>query len=156
MTGDPRDIAPARALADQPRPQCGVIAYRRTPDLDVMLLTSRETGRWVIPKGGRMWDRTAQETAATEAYEEAGVVGDVAPIPLGTYDYVKYLKSGEGVACRVTVFAMAVTAQLDQWPEQDQRTTRWFAGAESAEQVHEPDLAALIRAFCAAGGPAAA
>ncbi len=133
--------------AGEPRPQCGAIVYRRAPKLEVLLVTSRETGRWVIPKGGRMWDRTPWETALTEAYEEAGVVGDIDQTPLGAYDYIKFLKSGEGAPCRVTVFALALTEQLDHWPEYDQRQTRWFAWSEAIGAVHETGLRALIADF---------
>lgn len=140
------DVADILALGE-PRPQCGAIAYRRAPDLEVMLVTSRETGRWVIPKGGLMPGKTTWESAAVEAFEEAGVVGEIARTPLGTYDYVKFLKSGEGAPCRVTVFALDVTEELLEWPEQDQRTTRWFSWSEAADTVHETGLKVLIHAF---------
>ena len=134
-------------MIDEPRAQCGAVAYRRVPEVEILLVTSRDTGRWVIPKGGLMDGLTVWDAAAQEAYEEAGVVGVVAQTPLGTYDYLKFLKSGEGVPCRVTVYPMAVTQRLKNWPERDQRRSQWFRWKQAAEAVHEPDLSALIRAF---------
>ncbi len=148
----PMTSAPVDLALGEPRPQAGAIAWRRTPRLEIILVTSRETGRWVIPKGGLAPGKTPWQSAAAEAYEEAGVTGDIARTPLGAYDYVKFLKSGEGAPCRVTVFEMAVTDVLAAWPEQDQRTVRWFAVADAAEAVHEAGLKALIQAFGAERG----
>ena len=143
----PSTNAPTVLALGEPRPQCGVIPYCRAPNLEVMLVTSRETGRWVIPKGGLMPGGTPWEAAAQEAFEEAGVIGDINEIPLGAYDYVKFLKSGAGAPCRVTVYAMAVTEDLLEWPEMEQRTTKWFGWSEAAAVVHETGLKALIHKF---------
>jgi len=129
------------------RPQVAALPYRHAPDLEILLVTSRETGRWVIPKGKLMKGLTLWEAAAQEALEEAGVVGVIGETPLGTYDYVKFLKSGVGAACRVTVFPLAVREQLPTWLEQHQRESRWFAWAEAVEAVHETGLGAIVEAF---------
>ena len=100
-----------------------------------------------------MWDRTPWETALVEAHEEAGVVGDIEQTPLGAYDYIKFLKSGEGAPCRVTVFALALTQQLDDWPEYDQRETRWFKWADAVGAVHETGLREIIQEFGARASP---
>ena len=139
--------APTTLAMGEPRRQCGAIAYRRAPKLEIMLVTSRETGRWVIPKGGLISGKTVWESAEEEAFEEAGVVGEIERTSLGAYDYVKFLKSGEGAPCRVAVFALAVTGQLSEWPEQAQRTTKWFDWFDAAEAVHESGLAAIIYRF---------
>ena len=142
--------SPKASLIDapgKPRTQYGALPFRLTCEIEFLLVTSRETGRWVIPKGWPMSGKTRREAAAQEALEEAGVVGKVVRGPLGSYDYVKYLKTGEGIACRVTVFALAVAEQREQWPEQDQRTTRWFSREAAAAAVQEPGLAAIIRDF---------
>lgn len=130
-----------------PRTQYGALPYRLAPGLEVLLVTSRDTGRWVIPKGWPVPGKSRRASAAREALEEAGVVGKAGKENLGAYDYVKYLKSGEGVACRVTVFALAVTEQRGQWREQDQRTTAWFPPATAALLVQERGLAEIIRRF---------
>lgn len=129
------------------RPQVAALCFRRAPDLEILLVTSRETGRWVIPKGKLMKGLTLWEAAAQEALEEAGVVGKISRHALGEYDYVKFLKSGLGAPCRVTVFPLEVREQLSTWLEQHQRESRWYPWAEAAEQVHEPGLATIIAAF---------
>ncbi len=85
-------LAPVAA----PRVQYAALPHRGGAQPEILLVTSRETGRWVIPKGWPMKGKSGSEAAAREAFEEAGVVGEIAPEPLGAYGYVKFLKSGEG------------------------------------------------------------
>lgn len=111
----------------------------------VMLLTSRETRRWVIPKGWPIPGLTPRDAAAREAYEEAGLVGGVVhERPIGTYRYEKRLGSGRTVTCEVAVYLFHVDRQLDEWPEKGQRRTRWFGPTEAASLVAEAELAALL------------
>jgi 8-oxo-dGTP pyrophosphatase MutT (NUDIX family) len=131
----------------RPRAQYGALPYRWEPDLEILLVTSRETGRWVIPKGWPMRSKSARAAAALEALEEAGVEGRMARRALGAYDYMKVLRNGEGQTCRVEVFPLEVTLQRSAWREQDQRTTRWFDWESAAASVREPGLAGLIRKF---------
>ena len=125
--------------------QVGALPWRTTSSLEILLITSRETGRWVIPKGWPMTGKSAAAAAAQEAMEEAGVKGETAELPLGAYSYVKFLKTGEGQPCKVRVFPPKVTDQLDDWPEKGQRMAKWFLGDEAAAAVIEPGLARLIR-----------
>src|SRR3954451_5000479 len=91
---------------------------------EVMLLTTRETRRWVIPKGWPMKGRKPPEVASQEAYEEAGLVGQIiGKRPIGSFHYEKRLKHG-AVLCEVRVFLFRVDQQLDDWPEKSQRETR--------------------------------
>ncbi|MEO8115793.1 MAG: NUDIX domain-containing protein, partial [Phenylobacterium sp.] len=113
--------------------------------LKVLLITSRETGRWVIPKGWPMKGKRPHAAAAREAFEEAGVVGQIAKTALGDYGYDKRMKTGQTLPCRVEVFALKVTAQRRSWPEKDERTSQWFDWEEAAEAVEEDELASLIR-----------
>ena len=113
----------------------------------ILLITSRETRRWVIPKGNPMTGLPPHAAAAVEAEEEAGVLGAACPTPLGSYRYRKRRKSGASVWADVDVFPFAVTEELDTWDEQHQRERRWFSLAEAADAVDEADLAALIRSF---------
>jgi 8-oxo-dGTP pyrophosphatase MutT (NUDIX family) len=133
-----------------PRLQCGALPYRRTPALEILLVTSRDTGRWVIPKGWPMKSKSRRAAAAIEAIEEAGVEGDVARTPLGDYLYDKTLPSGASQLCKVTVFALEVRLQRQTWREQGQRRVEWFGWEEAAESVREPGLARIIRDFAAA------
>lgn len=130
------------------RPQVGVLPMRRTPEggTEILLVTSRETRRWIIPKGWPMKGRKPFEAAAREAYEEAGIVGRVGKRPIGFYLYEKRLKNRDAVLCQVTVFPLDVRKQLKKFPERGQREARWFSPSEAAEMVIEAGLAGLIRA----------
>jgi 8-oxo-dGTP pyrophosphatase MutT (NUDIX family) len=119
----------------------------------VMLVTSRETRRWIIPKGWAEKGLEPHALAAKEAYEEAGLQGEVGQEPVGTYRYIKYFrgkKSTKTVPCEVTVFPLMVERQLETWPEKGQRDTRWFTPAEAALQVEESGLVALLLDLAAA------
>ncbi len=131
----------------KPRAQYGALPYRWTPDLEILLVTSRDTGRWVIPKGWPMRSKSRRQVAALEALEEAGVEGRMAKEPLGEFDYLKVLKSGEGQLCRVTVFALEVAAQRDAWREQAERSTQWLDWRAAAASVQEPGLRQIIADF---------
>ena len=115
----------------------------------ILMITSRQTGRWVIPKGGRMAGKTDAQAAVQEALEEAGVKGAVEDAPIGVFRYAKTLKDGGLRRCVVSVYSLQVLIQLGHWPEAHQRERRWMTPAEAADLVHEPDLAALIREFAA-------
>jgi 8-oxo-dGTP pyrophosphatase MutT (NUDIX family) len=113
----------------------------------VMLLTSRETRRWVIPKGWPMKKRKPAEVASQEAYEEAGLIGHiVGKRPVGRFHYAKRLSKGE-VLCQVRVFLFRVERQLDDWPEKSQRETKWFDAEEAVDMVEEGGLAEIIDHF---------
>jgi 8-oxo-dGTP pyrophosphatase MutT (NUDIX family) len=110
----------------------------------VMLVTSRDTRRWVLPKGWREPGRTAHEQAGREAFEEAGLIGEVEATPIGCYAYEKRLPGGRSVRCEVEVFAMRVDRQLEQWPEQAERETAWFTLGQAAMEVAEEGLVVLL------------
>lgn len=113
----------------------------------VMLVTSRETGRWVIPKGWPMRGRKPAEVATQEAFEEAGLIGHiVGKRPLGRFHYEKRLAK-QALLCQVRVFLFRVERQLDDWPEKGQRQTRWFDTDEAAMLVEEGGLAEIIANF---------
>jgi 8-oxo-dGTP pyrophosphatase MutT (NUDIX family) len=113
----------------------------------VMLLTTRESHRRTIPKGWPMKDRKPAEVASQEAYEEAGLVGHiVSRKPLGAFHYEKKL-AGESRLCHVRVFSFRVERQLDDWPEKQQRKTRWFDEAQAATLVEEEGLHGIITRF---------
>lgn len=132
----------------EPRLQIGALPFRRGRDgaPRFLLVTSRESRRWVIPKGWPMRGRKPFQAAAREAYEEAGLRGQVGKRPLGYYLYEKRLKNLAAVICQVKVFPLRVRKQLKHFPEEHQRELRWFTAADAAEAVAEPGLAAIIRA----------
>ncbi len=127
--------------------QYAALPYRLDDGLEVLLITSRETGRWVLPKGWPMKGKKAHEAAAREAFEEAGVRGKVGKSAVGRYNYGKRLSDGCVVGCVVEVYPLAVGRQMSSWPEQDQRTLGWYSPDDAAQLVEEPELADLITAF---------
>jgi 8-oxo-dGTP pyrophosphatase MutT (NUDIX family) len=128
--------------------QVAALPWRLTDEgRQILMITSRETRRWVIPKGGRMVGKTDPEAAAQEAMEEAGVRGEMDPTSIGVFRYAKGLKDGGVRQCVVSVYPLQVLVQLGAWPEAHQRERRWMSLSEAADLVHEPDLAALIRDF---------
>ncbi len=129
--------------------QYAALPYRRNKKgvVEIMLVTSRETRRWIIPKGWPISGVEPKNLAALEAMEEAGLLGKVGDEPIGVYHYDKKRGDGSIVNCTVDTFAMEVEQQMPAWPEQDQRTTQWFAPEQAAEQVQEPELRELIKKF---------
>ena len=127
--------------------QYAVLPWRKAQGLEILLITSRETRRWVIPKGWPMPGHSAAESAEQEAYEEAGIRGQMAAETMGHYGYSKRLRGGAKKRFRVDVFAMEVTEVLDLWPEAHERARQWLSPEEAAAHVNEPELAALIRTF---------
>ncbi len=128
--------------------QYGALPWRGGPQgVEILLITSRETGRWVIPKGWPMKGRRPWKAAAREAFEEAGAAGKPASEAIGAYEYLKRLKSGDDLPCVVTVYPLRVSNMRDKWPEKRQRTREWFGFRDAAEQVQEPELRELILAF---------
>ncbi|MFY9352453.1 MAG: DUF47 family protein [Sphingobium sp.] len=113
----------------------------------VMLVTSRGTGRWVVPKGNIPVGLPPHSAAAREAMEEAGVEGAICPTPIGSYRYRKRRSNGASLMVDVDVFPLAVTQEHGAWKEQNERERRWFSLTEAAEAVDEPDLRELIRSF---------
>jgi 8-oxo-dGTP pyrophosphatase MutT (NUDIX family) len=129
------------------RRQYAALPYRfvETGGVEVLLVTSRETKRWVIPKGWPMKGRKPAAVAKREAFEEAGVLGEVGKRALGSYVYDKRLKPDTTVPCKVKVFPLEVREDLPEWPERHEREERWFSPGEAANVVNEAALGAMIR-----------
>lgn len=129
--------------------QYAALCYRRTGHgQEILLITSRGTGRWVLPKGWSMKKKSGSGAAAREAYEEAGAVGQIGQQPVGTFEYRKWLRGGLPVQCIVRVYPLEVERLEDDFPEKDQRQRQWFSPQQASELVEEPQLQALIRRFC--------
>ena len=132
----------------EPRAQYACVPWRKGEDgLEVLLLTSRETRRWVLPKGWPIKGLKPGPSAAQEAFEEAGVAGKVTKKPIGVYHYDKRLRSGRSQHVRVSVFPLEVTSELEVFPEVGQRDKEWLAPKEAAVRVDEPELKTLLAGF---------
>jgi 8-oxo-dGTP pyrophosphatase MutT (NUDIX family) len=132
------------------RLQFAALCYRwkkKKPELEILLITSRDTGRWVIPKGWPMAGKKAHTVAEREAFEEAGVSGKARREPLGFYTYMKGLNSGLKVNCKVQVHAVEVDDMLKSYPEKGSRTLEWVSCSEAATRVQEPELKKLLLDF---------
>lgn len=118
---------------------------------EVLLVTSRRTSRWIVPKGWPMEGKTPAESAAIEAWEEAGVIGKVNPRCLGLFSYFKELEDSDdpkdGLPCVAMVYAIQVKSMSDDFPEAGQRKRKWLRLKKAAERVDEPELAHILRDF---------
>ena len=133
----------------EPRTQYAALPWRKNGDgaVEILLITSRESRRWVIPKGWPMKGKAPEAAAAQEAYEEAGVLGEPRHKQLGIYHYDKRLRSGRLQHVRVQVYALQVQEARDIWPEMAERDRLWSSPAEAANLVDEPELRALLAKF---------
>lgn len=121
--------------------QSAVVPYRRlNGNTEILLITSTGGKRWLIPKGLIEPDMTPWESAANEAYEEAGVFGHTDETEIGVYEYFKW-----GATCRVRVYLMSVDKELDPFPESNFRTRRWVAAQEAAAMTEDPGLKAILQ-----------
>lgn len=131
------------------RTQVAALPWRVATDgsREVMLITSRGTGRWVLPKGWPEGSENLWVAAEREAGEEAGVSGTVDSSALGRFYYMKRVSRGREWRCEVLVYPLQVSQVLESWRERNQRKRKWFSLADAARLVAEPDLAELIAGF---------
>lgn len=146
--------SPADAPSKPGRTQYGAICWRRLGDkIEVLLITSRDTGRWIIPKGWPIAGLTPDASAAREAFEEAGVEGRVSATCIGLYSYDKGLSPALGpsvtVPCVVAVFPLQVKGLRDRFPESCERRRKWFSPKKAARKVAEPELQSILESFAA-------
>lgn len=137
-------------LQRPPRQQFAAICHRtkkKTGDLEVLLITSRDTGRWVIPKGWHMPGKQPHAIAEREAYEEAGIRGKATVEPIGYYTYMKKMRGGHKVPTRVQVHALEVKSLLKEFPEKGTRRLEWVSCEEAASRVDESELKSLFAEF---------
>ncbi|MFC3694489.1 NUDIX hydrolase [Chenggangzhangella methanolivorans] len=127
------------------REQFGAAPYRIGSDgrLEVMLVTTRETHRWMVPKGWPIKKLGPLGTAMREAYEEAGVRGEGGPA-IGAFDYLKVMRKGPNQICEVEVFPLLVQEELEDWPEKAERVRRWFRTDEASAAVEEERLQMIL------------
>lgn len=130
------------------RTQFAALCYRTNAKgkIEICLITSRRTKRWILPKGWPMHKETPAAAAATEAWEEAGLTGHAIDRCLGVYAYVKDMRKMLTPVI-VMVYPVAVTAEHDEWPERDERKRRWLSPKKAARKVAEPELRRIIKEF---------
>lgn len=138
-----------KEAAPKRRRQVAAIVHRSgAGGLEILLVTSRDTGRWIIPKGWRQKGRSRSKSALREAYEEAGIRGTVHKKALGSFVYEKWLdKKGIAFDCLVDVFAVEFRKQDATWPEKSERRLAWLSPGSAARRVSEPELKGILRAF---------
>ena len=128
-----------------PSTQVAALCWRKHRDgIEVLLITSRDTGRWVLPKGWPMDGRSGPEAAAVEAWEEAGVEGRVATETLGFFGYDKTIAPDIAHPCMVSVYPLRVSTLSRRFPERKERRRKWFSAEKAARKVMEPELRALL------------
>jgi 8-oxo-dGTP pyrophosphatase MutT (NUDIX family) len=141
---------------DACRLQVAALPWRRAKNgVEIMLITSRDTGRWVLPKG---WPEAGEElfdSAAREAVEEAGLKGIISSREAGRYFYEKGVANGDDIRCEVMVYPLEVSNVADKWKEKGQRKRKWMSAEKAAALVAEADLGKVILKFAASRRKAA-
>ena len=128
--------------------QAGVIAYRVDHgQVEVLLITSRDKGRWIIPKGNISTTTPPHKAAKIEAYEEGGVKGKIEGVPLGFYTYSKKRESRKRSPASVEVYLLRVAKQVKNWPEKRERKLSWVPIVDAINLVEEPGIVPLLRRF---------
>ena len=136
----------AKSIAEDSARQIAALVWRKAgKEPEILLITSRISGHWLLPKGWPVEGKSAPESALQEAFEEAGVWGGCDDHPVGSYGYQKLLTGGAALHCTVDVFAVEAIGVLAHWPEREQRRREWVTLSEAAARVMEPDLAEFLR-----------
>jgi len=123
--------------------QAALIPFRsHDKGLEILLITSLRKKKWIIPKGIVEEGQTDRETALTEAFEEAGIGGNLLPDLWGCYDQEKW-----GGLCRIKIFALEVRSLADHWPERDLRSREWFEARKAAQLLANKELKRIVQRF---------
>jgi 8-oxo-dGTP pyrophosphatase MutT (NUDIX family) len=136
-----------QALFHDAMQQVAALCWRHKTVPEVLLVTTLSTRRWILPKGWPVKGMSLAQSAAHEAMEEAGVIGQVAEVPLGDYYYLKEKKDGSALPCRVSVFALRVTSHHRRFPEKGARDLLWLPMDAAARRVAEPSLRRVLLDF---------
>jgi len=129
------------------RTQFAALCYRMKNDkIQFCLVTSRRTGRWIVPKGWPMNGETPMDAAATEAWEEAGVTGKIYPQPVGVFSYYK-VRSDDELPCMAVLYPLKVKKVHRKWPEHKERDRTWVSRKKAASMVTDPELSEMILRF---------
>ena len=130
------------------RTQFAALCYRVQNDkVQILLVTSRGSGRWIIPKGWPKDGATPSKSALSEAWEEAGVKGRAMDVCLGLYSYEKELDEIDNLPCVAMVYPVKVKSLETKYPEAKQRKRKWVSQKQAAKMVAEPELARILKDF---------
>jgi 8-oxo-dGTP pyrophosphatase MutT (NUDIX family) len=130
------------------RSQFGALCYRvENGKLQILIVTSRRSRKWIVPKGWPMSGKSPAQAAGVEAWEEAGVIGKANENCIGHYSYTKDAGRYGMLPCVVSIFSIKVKRTAQKYPEKSQRKRRWVSQKKAASLVFEPELAQLIRTF---------
>ena len=146
ILGPKKQEAKQRVVSDQ----YGALPYRFTgaAALEVLIVTTRQSKRWIIPKGWPIKGLTPSKSAAREAFEEAGVIGRIGGRSIGRFRYRKADNDGDAEAeCEVEVFPLMVKRQSAIWPESHQRVVQWVDPEKAISLIGEVELKAVVAAF---------
>ncbi|MGG6892322.1 NUDIX hydrolase [Rhizobium sp. BR 315] len=141
---------PEKLFSSAFRNQYGALCFRYRGgdgEIDILVITSRDSGRWIVPKGWPMKGKQPHEAAAIEAWEEAGVRGKVRKVPVGRYTYLKELEDGKFVPCVVDLFQIEMKEVRADFKERGQRLLDWVSPDEAARRVREIELKSLLVNF---------
>ena len=130
--------------------QYGALPFRFNAggNLELLIVTSRGRGRWIIPKGWPIKGFKPHESAAREAFEEAGIRGEVATKAIGSFPYEKIIdEEGASIPCEVLVFSLKVKRQLKSWPEAGERELLWIEPKDIVAMIQEDGLRILMEDF---------
>jgi 8-oxo-dGTP pyrophosphatase MutT (NUDIX family) len=137
-----RHWSPVVEAVPGPR-QSGALPYTVIDGRVVFLLvTSRRTGRWIFPKGSISTGMTAWDSAAKEAFEEAGVIGEIGTAPVGTYQ-----NTDKGLLVDIDLYPLKVGEQFDSWDEMDQRLRHWVLLAEARRLLADRSLVRIVESL---------
>jgi 8-oxo-dGTP pyrophosphatase MutT (NUDIX family) len=152
-SGKPRKRKAKRTM----RVQYGALPYRFNQDaaLEILLVTTRGTRRWIVPKGWPVKGLRPAKSAAREAFEEAGVTGRIGNKPIGFFAYDKLHDEAGSTSCEVKVYPLLVKRQNHVWPESHQRTTQWVKPSRAIAVIKEPELKKLVATFAKRAAAAA-
>ncbi len=141
---------PEKLFTGSFRQQYAALCFRYTgsgEEIEILVVTSRTSARWIIPRGWPMKRKKPHEAAAIEAWEEAGVRGRVRKDAVGRYTYLKMLDNGDVVPCVVDVFQIEITGEETSFKERGERLLEWVRPDEAARRVREIELKSLLVDF---------
>jgi 8-oxo-dGTP pyrophosphatase MutT (NUDIX family) len=132
------------------RVQYGALPYRFTPmaALEILVVTTRQSRRWIVPKGWPIKRLTPSKSAAREAFEEAGVRGKIGVRAIGAFTYKKSTgQTADDPNYEVKIFPLLVRRQSPTWPEHGQRVVQWVEPERAIALIREPELKAIVAKF---------
>ncbi len=123
--------------------QSGVVPYRvKNGKMEVLLITTRRRQNWVIPKGSVINGMSPAASAAKEAWEEAGILGQVDSKELDTYKYRR-----KGKTYKVKMFLLPVETVLEDYPEVGQRKRQWVKLTQAVSRVKKNSIKRILKGF---------